>query len=220
MDDIDKTTNGDSAPTNAGESGRTTVESGPQSISLKILIESLLFVAEGPVTVRALAGALEVAEEQVEQALEELRADYSRRGIRVQRARGQVQLVTAPELAPVIERFLGVSGSSHLSAAALETLAIIAYRQPVTRPAIEAIRGVNCDGVIHSLLVRGLIQETGRLETAGRPILYATTFDFLQQFGLQGREDLPPLEEATDRVLSAAVEQAQQAADSISERVK
>ncbi len=188
--------------------------------NLKMLVESLLFVAEGPVTVSALAGALQTDESQVEQALESLSADYSARGIRIQRSRDKVLLVSAPEAGPVIERFLGVSGSGHLSAAALETLAIIAYRQPVTRPAMESIRGVNCDGVIHSLMARGLIQEAGRQETAGRPILYETTFEFLQQFGLKGKEDLPPLEDATEKVLATAIEHAQQAAEAISERIK
>src|SRR5512136_2275378 len=154
-------------------------------VPLKTLVESLLFVAEGPVAIAALARALQVETGQVDEVLEELKRDYADRGIRVQRLREKVQLVSAPDAAPAIEKFLGIDGTGHLSPAALETLAIIAYRQPVTRPAIESVRGVNCDGVIHSLLARGLIQEVGRQETAGRPILYSTTFDFLQHFGLR-----------------------------------
>lgn len=186
----------------------------------KSLVESLLFVAEAPVTTAALARAIEQDEEQVERVLEELKADYAERGMRLQRVRDKVQLVSAPEAASVIQRFLGIDGTGHLSAAALETLAIIAYRQPVTRPAIEAVRGVNCDGVIHSLLTRGLIQEMGRMETAGRPILYGTTFEFLQNFGLRGVDDLPPLEQAAEHVLSEAINQAQAAAQTVAERIK
>jgi segregation and condensation protein B len=187
---------------------------------LKIQVESLLFVAEGPVATAALAKALEVDIEKIESALVELRNDYASRGMRIQRFRDKVQLVTAPDAAPAIERFLGVDGSSHLSAAALETLAIVAYRQPITRPAIEAVRGVNCDGVIQTLVSRGLLQETGRQETAGRPILYATTFEFLQNFGLRGTDDLPPLEETAEKVLSTAIAEAEATAAQVAERIK
>jgi len=164
----------------------------------------LLFVAEGPVTFSALARALEVDAAKIEEVVAELRKDYAGRGIRVQRSKERLQLVSAPEAALAIEKFLGLEGSGHLSTPALETLAIIAYRQPITRPALEDIRGVNCDGVIHSLVTRGLIQESGRLETVGHPTLYVTTFDFLQNFGLQSVEDLPPLEEAVENALDAA----------------
>lgn len=187
-----------------------------KSNNLISLVESLLFVAESPVTMAALARALEVDTVKIEEVLNELKRDYAERGMRLQRARDKVQLVSAPEAAPVIEKFLGLDGSGRLSAAALETLAIIAYRQPITRPAIEAVRGVNCDGVIHSLLTRGLIQEVGRQETVGRPILYATTFEFLQNFGLRDVDDLPPLEEAAETVLSAAVSETQAAAEVVS----
>ncbi|MBI4791062.1 MAG: SMC-Scp complex subunit ScpB [Chloroflexi bacterium] len=186
----------------------------------KLLAESLLFVAEGPVTVAALARVLETPEERVEELLNELKRDYAERGMRVQRVRDKVQLVSAPEAAPAIQRFLGIDSAGHLSAAALETLAIIAYRQPVTRPAIEAVRGVNCDAVIHSLLARGLIQELGRQETAGRPILYGTTFEFLQNFGLRGVEDLPPLEQAAENALTQTISQVQAAAQAVVERMK
>jgi segregation and condensation protein B len=178
------------------------------ALPLKALIESLLFVAEGPVTIGTLGKVLDVSVEQVEAALDELKREYTARGIRLQRWRDRVQLVSAPEAAPHIEKFLGVNNSGRLSAAALETLAIIAYRQPITRPAIEAVRGVNCDGVIQTLLARGLIQEVGRQETAGRPILYATTFEFLQNFGLQGTDELPPLEPSTEAMLTNALEMA------------
>ncbi len=190
------------------------------SLQLKTLVESLLFVAEGPVQIAALAKALEVDAEKIETALAELKQEYTQRGMRVQRLRDKVQLVTAPDAALAIEKFLGIDGSGHLSAAALETLAIIAYRQPVTRPAIEAVRGVNCDGVIQTLLSRGLIQEMGRQETAGRPILYATTFEFLQNFGLRDTDDLPPLEETAQNVLSNAIAEAEATAQQVAERIK
>ncbi len=174
----------------------------------KAQVESLLFVAEAPIAVIALARALEAKEEQIEQSLSELKQDYKARGIRLQRVRDKVQLVSAPEAASVIQKFLGLDGKGHLSTAALETLAIIAYRQPLTRAAIEAVRGVNCDGVIHTLLTRNLIQEVGRQAGAGRPILYATTFEFLQNFGLREIEDLPPLAEEMQEVLEEKIEQA------------
>jgi segregation and condensation protein B len=162
--------------------------------SVKSLLESLLFVADEPVALGDLARALDVPPRVVAEAVEALAREYSRRGLRIQHVNGRVQMVTAPEAAPVIERFLGLELSVRLSPAAMETLAIIAYRQPITRREIEAIRGVNCDGVIRTLLSRGLIEEQGRLDTVGRPILYGTTFEFLRCFGLESLEDLPPLE--------------------------
>ncbi len=191
-----------------------------QSPQFKTLVESLLFVAEAPVQIATIARTLEVDAQKVEEVLSELKQDYAGRGFRLQRFRDKAQLVTAPEAASAIERFLGIDGTIHLSAAALETLAIIAYRQPITRPAIEAVRGVNCDGVIQTLVSRGLIQEVGRQETAGRPILYATTFEFLQSFGLHDVDDLPPLEQATENVLSNAIAEAEATAQHVAERMK
>jgi len=164
-------------------------------LELTSLIESLLFVADAPVMPAQLAAALDVEPKAVEEALDQLAADYQQRGLRLQRKAGRVQLVTAPEAAPAVERFLGLELSSKLSPAALETLAIVAYRQPVTRAQVEAIRGVNSDSVLRTLINKGLIEEVGRLEQVGRPILYGTTFEFLQYFGLQDLQDLPPLDE-------------------------
>jgi segregation and condensation protein B len=160
---------------------------------LKLLLESLLFIAGEPAPIEQLAATLGVEEKFIEAALSSLQEDYKSRGLRLQRNGNHVQLVTAPEAAPYIERFLGLQLSSRLSLPALETLAIVAYRQPVTRAQIETIRGVNSDGVLRTLLNRGLIEEVGRLEQAGRPILYGTTFEFLRHFGLQELRDLPPL---------------------------
>jgi segregation and condensation protein B len=161
----------------------------------KAIIESMLFVADEPVTVAHLADALEVKRSLIQEAAESLARDYSVRGLRVQYHEGHVQMVTAPELAPYVERFLGLQYSGKLSVAALETLAIIAYQQPITRPQIEEIRGVNCQGVLRNLIARGLIEPVDRLETVGRPVVYATTFEFLQYFGLENLAELPQLED-------------------------
>jgi segregation and condensation protein B len=162
-------------------------------LSLKAQVECLLFVANEPVSVERLAAVLETDLGQVEEALVALGAEYSQRGLRLQRKRQRVQLVTAPEVAELVRAFLGLELTGRLSPAALETLAIVAYRQPVTRAEIEAVRGVSSDSVLRTLLHRGLIEEQGRLEQAGRPIIYGTTFEFLQQFGLASLEALPPL---------------------------
>lgn len=166
----------------------------PQPTTMQ-LIESLLFVAGEPVTVTQLAKALELPADAVEAALEQLIASSAGRGVCVQRHGEGVQLVSAPVAAAVVERFLGVQSQQRLSSAALEVLAIIAYRQPITRAQIEAVRGVDCGGVTRALHGRDLICEVGRLESVGRPILYGTTAEFLRQFGLASLSELPPLPE-------------------------
>ena len=165
---------------------------------LAILIESLLFVAPEAVKIETLADALSETPDHIEEALADLIAAQSMRGVRVQRLGARVQLVTAPEAAAAIERFLGLDLTTRFSPAALETLAIIAYRQPVTRAQIDELRGVASDGVLRSLMHRGLVEQGERLEQAGRPFQFRTTFDFLQHFGLQSLADLPALEENTD----------------------
>jgi segregation and condensation protein B len=163
-------------------------------LSLSAQIEALLFVAIEPVTPGQIATALETTISDVNNALDDLDVTFRTRGLRLQRFSGRVQLTTAPETAEAIERFLGLEATSHLSRAALEALAIIAYQQPVTRPQVDSVRGVNSDGVMRSLLSKGLIQEGGRAEGPGRPILYSTTPEFLQHFGLNSLMELPPLE--------------------------
>ncbi|NOK61089.1 MAG: SMC-Scp complex subunit ScpB [Chloroflexi bacterium AL-W] len=158
------------------------------------MLESVLFVAGESVTIAHLAKTLEVMPDAVEAALEILSTACADRGIRVQRSGDRIQLVSAPETALVIERFLGIQASTRLSTAALETLAIVAYRQPITRAQVEAVRGVDSSGVVRVLLSRALIAEVGRLETVGRPLLYATTEEFLRQFGLANLEALPSIE--------------------------
>ena len=166
----------------------------PPALSLAAQVEALLFASGEPATVNALATALGATLNEIEAALEALADHYQSRGIRLQRLGNRVRLVTAPELAERIQRFLGLEESTRLSPAALETLAIIAYNQPITKPQIEMIRGVNCDGVINTLLARNLIQELGRAETVGHPMRYGVSFDFLSHFGLRGVHELPPVE--------------------------
>lgn len=161
---------------------------------LVTIIEGLLFVASEPVTVNHLASVTDCQVEQIEAALQQLKEACANRGIRLQRQGSKVQLVSAPEVTSYIERFLGLSSPAKLSTPALETLTIVAYRQPITRPEIEAIRGVNSDGVLRTLLSKGLIEEVGRLDTVGHPSLFGTTFEFLRYFGLDSINDLPELE--------------------------
>jgi len=162
-------------------------------LTLSDKLEAILFVAAEPVATAQLATALDVSISVIERGLNELDASLSTRGLRLQRHAGRVQLTTAPELAELIERFLGLEATSHLSRAALETLAIVAYQQPVTRPQIDSIRGVNSDSMIKSLLNKGLVLESGRADGPGRPILYSTTPEFLQHFGLNSILEMPPL---------------------------
>ena len=163
--------------------------------NLKLVIESILFVADDPVETAALARVAGRREEDVIEAVEAIAAEYKGRGLRIQRTGAAVQMVTAPEASPFVEQFLGVDEDQRISHAALETLAIIAYKQPISRQVIEAIRGVNCDRALASLKARGLVTEVGRASTAGRPYQYGTTFRFLEHFGLEKPSDLPPLPE-------------------------
>jgi segregation and condensation protein B len=157
------------------------------------LLEALLFVSDGPTDEGALGRALGLARREVRAGLDVLADSLRERGMRLQRGPDGIQLVTAPDAAAYIEAYLGLESGRRLSAAALETLAIIAYRQPVTRGALEAFRGVNCDGAIDTLRNRGLIDIAGRADSPGRPALFATTQKFLEYFGLERPEDLPPL---------------------------
>ena len=162
------------------------------------LLESLLFVAAGPADRAQLERVLGLTTAELDEALAALERRYEGRGLQVQRKGQTVQFVTASEAAPYVEQFLGLEISGRLSPAALETLAIIAYQQPLTRAQIESVRGVNCDGVLRTLLIRGLVEEVDRLETVGRPIRYGVTHEFLQYFGLRDSRDLPPLPADTD----------------------
>jgi segregation and condensation protein B len=184
-------------------------------MELKFILESLLFSAQRPLSVKELrevlanAGNEENAEEMAKSlkkvkdddlvaALEELARDHeaAARSYRLVCVAGAWQFVTQPEFAPWLRVLVGVkSRPSRLSQAALETLAIIAYRQPVTRAEVEQVRGVNVDGTMQTLLERSLVEQSGRAEVVGRPALYSTTPLFLEYFGLRGLEDLPAAEE-------------------------
>jgi segregation and condensation protein B len=167
-------------------------------LALPAVLESLLFVADGAVEPAQLARACGLALPAVEQGLADLAAHYRTdgRGLRLQERVGRYQLVTAPETGAIVEAFLQVDMTARLSGPALETLAVIAYRQPVTRAQVEAVRGVDCSGVLRSLLQRGLLEEVGRLDAPGRPVLYGVTDLFMHHFGLTGLHELPPLENA------------------------
>jgi len=163
----------------------------PEPELLPAVIESLLFIAGEPQEIGTLAKSLGITKKQAETAIEKLVAMRDR-GVFVQRLGDRVQLATVPDAAPYIEQFLEVD-YGQLSRASLEALAIIAYRHPVTRTTIEAVRGVNSDHAVATLEARGLIEEVGRAPGPGRPVLFAPTVRFLQYFGLQRTDDLPPL---------------------------
>jgi segregation and condensation protein B len=169
-------------------------------------LEAVLFVADQPVELGVLARSLNVSKEEVARALDQLAGDCRDRGVRIQRTGELVQLASAPETAAYVERFLGME-HARLTDASLETLAIIAYRQPITRAGIEAVRGVDCDGPIRTLTARELIEEVGRAPVIGRPTLFGTTVRFLEYFGLEKPDDLPPLPLAEN-----AIEEGEEAA--------
>lgn len=160
---------------------------------LGAIIESLLFVAGRPLERAELRKLLTVDDERLERGLHALRQalESQQRGIRLQHMGEQVQLVTTPENARYVAALLGLPMTAKLTTAALETLAVIAYRQPITRGQIEAIRGVNSDRALTSLIQHGLVAEIGRAQTVGRPALFATTPEFLQQFGITSLTELP-----------------------------
>lgn len=168
---------------------------------LRPLLEAYLFVAVEPVAPQEAARSLGVEAAAVEEVLEDLVNAYARRiesGLHIVRIAGGYQMATRPALAEDIARLLAAPGSkARLSKPALETLAIIAYQQPVTQAELEAVRGVSADAVLKTLADRRLIKEEGRKAVPGRPILYGTTPDFLHYFGLHTLEDLPPLEDVT-----------------------
>lgn len=171
------------------------------------LVEALLLVAPGPTTVDELARGAGVLPAAVDAALATIE-QATGRGWVVQRHGDQIQLATAPRFATHVRRFLGLDRESRLSSAALETLAIVAYQQPVTRGEIEGVRGVDCAGVLATLLNRGMIEQVGRLPGPGNPIQYGTTPDFLLHFGLRSLADLPPLGQVDGQDIGASLEAA------------
>lgn len=175
-----------------------TRHSEPDDSRLLSSLESILLVAGGPVQIAALARALEEPRARVKDLLLALQASLIR-GIRLQISPTEAQLVTAPEDVCAVQRFLGAARPPALSRPALETLTIIAYHQGATRPEIEAMRGVNSDRAVQTLLARGLVQELGQRDAPGRPMQYGTSFGFLEYFGLDSLAQLPPLD-LTERI--------------------
>lgn len=157
------------------------------------IVEAILFVAGDPVSVKDIAHALNLTESEMDGVLEHLRdhCDLEKRGIRVNRFGGKAQLSIQPEYAPQVDAFLQPVRQQTLSQVALETLSIVAYRQPVTKADIESVRGVKCDYSVQALINKGLIREAGRKEALGRPILYETTDEFLKHFGIETLDELP-----------------------------
>lgn len=164
------------------------------------ILEAILFVAGEPVAVADLAQALEVSEMEIMHAVEALERECERRGVTVHRYGDHLRMETRPEYAPYVERLLQPVQRQTLSQTAMETLAVIAYRQPVTKGEVEQVRGVKCDYSVQSLLHKGLIREAGRKEALGRPILYATTDRFLEHFGISDIRELPPLPDVQEKV--------------------
>lgn len=174
--------------------------------NLPQILECLLFVAGEPLPAKALAKTTETDEPAVHEAIRILRERYARSGLHIVEIAGGFQIATRPEFAPFIGKMLAPH-ANRLSRPALETAAIVAYRQPCTQAEVEAVRGVASDGVLKTLSERGLIKEAGRKPTPGRPILFATTDDFLHYFGLATLDDLPPLDDDEEEI-AAAEEQA------------
>ena len=170
------------------------IDTAPPAEQLsEVQLEALLFVAERPLSRREIATLAGVDRATVDARLGDLEVSLAGRGIRLVLSGDRVELVTAPDAGALIARYVGAD-AVRLSPASLETLAIVAYRQPVTKAAVERIRGVDSDYTIRSLLHRRLVVELGRSDGPGRPYLYGTGFDFLERFGLTSLEELPPLD--------------------------
>jgi segregation and condensation protein B len=177
--------------------------------NLKSAVEAMLFASEKPLVIDQLRKALNNLEgNEIRKILEELRTEYeqSNRGLRIVEVAGGFQMITAPDFAPFLKKLFKSRNTERLSKPALETLAIIAYKQPLTRVEIETLRNVNVDGVIKSLVDKNLIRITGRKKVAGRPFVYGTTRQFLEYFGLKSLDELPKMEE-----FSALVEKSESA---------
>ena len=183
----------DAAEAEAADEGADGAEAAPVGELTEAQLEALLFVAEKPLSRREIGLLAGVDRATVDERLGDLEVSLAGRGIRLVLAGDRVELATSPDAGALVAKYVGVD-AVRLSPAALETLAIVAYRQPVTRAAIERVRGVDSDYTVRALLHRRLIAEQGRSEAPGRPILYGTGFEFLERFGLASLEDLPPLE--------------------------
>jgi len=184
----------DAAPADVAPELERDVDTPPAAEQLsEAQLEALLFVAERPLTRREIATLAGVDRATVDERLGDLEVALADRGIRLVLSADRVELVTAPDAGALIARYVGAD-AIRLSPASLETLAIVAYRQPVTKASVERIRGVDSDYTIRSLLHRRLVVELGRSDAPGRPFLYGTGFEFLERFGLTSLEELPPLD--------------------------
>ncbi|HUU53953.1 MAG TPA: SMC-Scp complex subunit ScpB [Armatimonadota bacterium] len=189
------------SPTQAQE--QTETEAGAERAEKLAALEAVLFMAAEPISAAELAEILEVTPGQAQQLADELAEHYTGRGIQITRVAGAYQVCTRPQYGPFVAK-LHKPERFRLSRAALETLAIVAYKQPITRPEIESIRGVNSDSPVDTLAQYELIRDAGRKDAPGRPVLYRTTDNFLGHFGLDSVEDLPridaiPVDEAAAR---------------------
>ncbi|MDO8281391.1 MAG: SMC-Scp complex subunit ScpB [Thermodesulfovibrionia bacterium] len=167
---------------------------------IKSVLESLLFIAGEPLTIETLKKILDINKEEIEGVVRELISEYSLRnsGLLIVEVAEGVQMVTNPASAPWVKKLIATAIPTKLSQQSLETLSIIAYKQPIIKSEIEAVRGVNSDGVIKTLLERRLVKILGRKEVPGRPLMYATTKEFLQYFGLKDLSELPMLKDFED----------------------
>lgn len=168
-----------------------------EKVWLKTCVEGILFISENPVKLKDISSVLEVSEKEIEAIIEELGKEYveQNRGFVLRKVGGGFRLYSNPAISEILENFVKSNVRFHLTQASLETLAIIAYKQPITRTQIAQIRGVKTDSVVLTLLDKGLIEEAGKLKEPGNPILYKTTDKFLELLGINSIKDLPPLEE-------------------------
>ena len=172
-------------------------DNSAKEINIPAAIEAILFSSGDSVEKSRIAQALEITEKQVDETVDKLIDDYSaqNRGITIIKLDSAYQMTAVKEYAPQIRTVMDLRRNTPLSQAALEVLAVVAYNQPVTKAFVEQVRGVDCSGVIGSLTTKGLVEEKGRLELPGRPLLYGTTEHFLRCFNISSLEELPPLPE-------------------------
>ena len=176
---------------------RTPEHEDAPDVTVQSVVEAVLFATEEPISIIKIANIIETTTDQVKEALQALNQSYRQNGnaFHIEKIAGGYQLLTLPAYHFWLKKLVKVKGESKLSPSALETLAIVAYKQPVTRAEIESIRGVASGEMLRNLLVKGLVKITGRADIIGRPMLYGTTQKFLESFGLAGLKDLPKIEE-------------------------
>ena len=190
-----------------------------ESIGLRATVEAMIFAGGDPVSCERMADVLGVDKNTIDSVCSELNEYYENNGsaLRVVKLGGQYQMTTRDEYAPIIRTLLDLKKDAPLSGAAMEVLAVIAYNEPVTKNFIERVRGVDCSGVVNTLLARGLIEERGRLDLPGRPMQYATSPNFMRCFGLESMGELPEIPDETEANLQITLEEAMQGAREESE---